>query len=304
MSKDKNTEKVKKPKSLAMKIAEWVITGIFGVFFIVIGAGTIDGMVHKNENYGESLKFGWAYFVVKTDSMDPKYPVDSAIVTHKDDVKDVYSYYIEHKQAISNESNDYYIDLTFMDAYGTGHYRPTNTKYNNDVSGSTRSVMTHRLREIAYNPSVAYGEGQYTFVVSGINIGGHQAQAGQYQVFTEKQYLGVVKTSSQFLGGLFNFISSVWGLLIMLLIPAIFLVVTSVLDIFKTMKEPDDEEKIVLKGDSDKADDRLSSISDKDRERLKRELLEQMIKEKQEAKAKEIAEAKTQEANETKKEDK
>ena len=73
--KDKE-KKPKRPKSKARKIIEWVLVGIFGAIFAFAAAATIDGMIHKNENYGQSLRFGVGTFVVQTDSMEPEYKVD------------------------------------------------------------------------------------------------------------------------------------------------------------------------------------------------------------------------------------
>lgn len=291
-------KKEKKPKSLARKIIEWVITIIFGAAFLLVAAGTVDGMIHKNENYGQQLRFGYGYFIVETDSMEPYYSVDSAIITHKDKVEEVFKYYCAHKADINAEKDNYYVDVTFMDISNNASISPSNSKYYNNTVGSTHLPMTHRLREMVINENVAYGEGRYIFVVSGTNEAGYQSKVGQYQQFTEKEYLGVVKTNSKFLGGLFNFISSVWGLLILLLIPAVYLVVTSCLDIFKTLKEPEE----VAAGDTPSGDtpqvssseNRLSGLSDADKERLKRELLEQMIAEKKAAMSKE-AETKSEE---------
>ena len=138
--------------------------------------------------------------------------------------------------------------------------------------------MTHRIREIHIDETKEYGEGRYTFVVSGINTSEHQSQAGQYQAFTEKQYLGVVQANSKVLGGFYRFISSPWGLLVFLLIPAFYLVITSVLDIFSAMKDDDESDE---GGDDNKnTPSSLDELSDKDRERLKKELLEQMLNKK------------------------
>ena len=85
------------------------------------------------------------------------------------------------------------------------------------------------------------------------------------------------------MGKVMNFVSSAWGLLILLLIPAIYLVVVSSLDILKAVKE---QEEGGSASNEDKPIDseRLSKISEEDRARLKNELLEQMIKEKKEGK--------------------
>ena len=86
--------------------------------------------------------------------------------------------------------------------------------------------------------------------------------------------------SNQFLGKVFNFIVSPVGLIIVLLVPAAYLIITSSIDIFKAMKASENEE-VKVSGDTPSGST-LSSVSAKDRERLKKELLDEMIKKKKE----------------------
>ena len=73
-------------------------------------------------------------------------------------------------------------------------------------------------------------------------------------------------------------------LIILLLIPAVYLLVSSSIDIFKTLKES--EEKEEAESSNRVADERLSSLSEEDRARLKKELLNEMVKAKREEKEK------------------
>ena len=265
-------KKVKKPKSKARKIVEWVLTGIFFIAFGIFAAGQIDGMIHKSDNYGQTISFGFGSFVILTDSMEPDYAVDSAIITYREDLNSVYDRY---QKSLTDESIT--IDITFMDVYNV-YTKPESHPNLNDQTNPTGAVMTHRLREIHVDETKAYGDGKYTFIVSGINTSEHQSQAGQYQAFTEKQYLGIVQANSKVLGGFYRFISSPWGLLVFLLIPAFYLVVTSVLDIFSAMKDDDSEDN----GDDNNKNtpSSLDELSKEDRERLKKEMLEEMLNKK------------------------
>lgn len=274
-SKEENGKKVKKPKSKTRRIIEWVLTGFFVALFIVFGAGQIDSMIHKKENYNQNLSFGYGSFVIRTDSMEPKYKVGTAIITHKDDPETIYKKYQEY--LIDNTKT---IDMTFMDNYNV-EVAPKVATDLYDQTRPTNMVMTHRLREVIVNENVNKGEGRYIFIVSGINVSEHQSQAGQYQAFTEKQILGVVKVNSVFLGGFYSFISSPWGLLVFLLIPAFYLVITSVLDIFKAMREKEAEEELQIEtGGSGNTPSSLDSLSKEDRERLKKQMLDDMLKKK------------------------
>jgi hypothetical protein len=144
--------------------------------------------------------------------------------------------------------------------------------------------MTHRVQEIHVDESKKKGEGRYTFITVGINtrsknMGWHEGDpdltVDQYQAFTEKQLLGRVKVNSPFLGGVFGFVSSIWGLLILLLIPSFYLIITSVIDIFKAYKEPEEKEVIVIKENSGEV-----QLSEEDKKRLKEELLKEMLEKK------------------------
>ena len=78
-----------------------------------------------------------------------------------------------------------------------------------------------------------------------------------------------------FLGGVFGFVSSIWGLLILLLIPSFYLIITSVIDIFKAYKEPEEKDVIVVKENSGEV-----QLSEEDKKRLKEELLKEMLEKK------------------------
>ena len=269
--------KVKRPKSKARKIVEWVLTGLFVVIFGFILVAQIDGMVHKKDHYNQTIRFGYGTFVVQTDSMEPNYKVGTALITYLEDADKIYQAFQKHEN----------VDLTFVDCYeGFNEYTvPDPNGTNKELvtrTARTGVPMTHRVREIHVNESLKKGEGRYTFITAGINTkskmmgydkDGYEHTIDQYQAFTEKEILGRVVINSAFLGGVFSFVSSIFGLLVLLLIPAFYLVITSVIDIFKAYKEPEantsNGEKPVNKGTID--------LSEEDKKRLKEELLDEMI---------------------------
>ena len=284
---DENVKKEKKPKSKARKIIEWVLTGLFAGLFIFFAIGQVDGMIHKKDNYGQTVTFGYAYFVITTDSMEPEYPANkTAIITKK----------LSADQIVKKFDNGEVVDITFIgryyqnDAtYDYADYRPGNISYggidyklegNEPVYPNPNTPITHRLIEYHLEESKQLGEGRYTFVVAGINTGGSYAKEGQYQLLTENELLGIVKVNSKVLGGLFKFITSPWGLLVFLLVPAFYLVITSVLDIFKAMKEPEETPAEGGQNEKPTGNASLEGLSEKDKERLKREMLEQMLNKK------------------------
>ena len=271
---EKADKKVKKPKSKARKIIEWVLFGIFGAACAFILAANVDGMIHKKDNYNQAIRFGVGSFIVITDSMEPKIKVNSAIITYKEDVRTF------EKRLAKGET----IDVTFYNVPISADIEPDTEDFkgNPPTNLDTPAPMTHRLREVHIDETVEYGKGRYIFVASGINDQGELSRKGQYQLFTEKEYLGTVKTTSYVLGNIFKFMISVWGLLILLLVPAVYLIITASMDIFKALKQSEEQEEAVHEA----GDQRLAGISEEDRARLKKELLEEMMKAKREEKAK------------------
>ena len=274
-------KKEKKEKSKARKIIEWVVTGLFAGIFVVAGVFLIDGMIHKSENNDFNISFGFGTFVIMTDSMEPEYKINTAIVTHKDDLEDIYQAYLDQKP----------IDITFADKVRYTTYLPTLggiTQWDTEVPPSQQTnptdwAMTHRLREIQIDDTKEVGQGHYIFFASGTNKGAYLAEFGQYQTFTEKELLGVVKLNSPVLGGFLWFVGTPWGLLVLLLIPAGYLVVTSVLDIFKAVKEPEEAGTNGAKTPNSGAQagsNSLDGFSEEEKKKLKEELLKEMMKKK------------------------
>ena len=272
MAKEK---KEKKPKSKARKIIEWVLTGLFLVLFAIAGIAQIDGLVNKNKHYGQQIRLGYATFVVQTKSMEPKYMVDSAIITYLEDADKIYERY----------QNNETIDVTFYDVYTaeTEYTKPLNhPELTMRTNPAEYPIITHRVKEIHVNNALAKGEGKYTFIVAGINTGVAAAtnangEIYQYQVFTEKELLGRVVIGSAFLGGVFNFVSSIWGLLILLLIPSFYLIIVSVIDIFKAYKEPEEQAATASGAPVASNPSITKELSEEDKKRLKEELLQEML---------------------------
>ena len=268
-------KKVKKPKSKTRKILEWVLTGFFLVLFAIVGVAQIDGMVHKKDHYGQLIRFGYSNYVVETESMEPKYKKGTAIIDFLEDADKIYSRYQKGDE----------INVTFMDVYqNKNEYTyPENHAHLTTRTPATNVPMTHQVKEIHLNSAAKKGEGKYIFITAGINTGVSAAvdadgEIYQYQVFTEKELLGVVIANSAFLGGVFAFVGSPFGLLALLLIPALYLIITSVIDIFKAYKEPEEEGANASSGENKEKG--TLELSEADKKRLKEELLEEMLNKK------------------------
>ncbi|MBR4378112.1 MAG: hypothetical protein IKP50_04470 [Bacilli bacterium] len=272
-------EKVKKEKSKARKIIEGIVLGVFGAACAFVLAANVSAMINKKKNFGQSIKFGVGTFVILTNSMEPEIHVNDFILTYKEDVA-------KFGERLSSGEK---IDVTFMNIQSNAsEFELETEEFKTGTPVVTNRVMTHRLREVHIDENKAVGDGHYIFIASGINAGGESSKEGQYQVFTEIEYLGTVKSVNSFMGRFMNFISSPIGLIILLLVPAAYLITVSSIDIFKAVKAQEEGEGGAAGSSNTKAvnvdSDRLSKISDEERARLKNELLEQMIKEKKEGK--------------------
>ena len=128
------------------------------------------------------------------------------------------------------------VDADFTPYPGHEGYTPDNRVVTNEP-------MVHRLMEVHVNKDVEFGKGHYVFVAAGINKVGEYSKINQHQVFTEVQYLGTVKVTSAFLGGFTQVMASPIGLIILLLVPAGYLIATSSIDIYKALKEEEATEE-------------------------------------------------------------
>ena len=256
-------KRVKKPKSKTRKIVEGILTGIIIALLGFVGLSLITGMVYKKHTVSMMFnKIGTAY--VLTDSMVPVYPVNSTIIIENITATEL----IKHIDA--NEE----VDVTFFNALTNDPARPSG-KTNMVV---TNQVMTHRIISYYVNEAAEEGKGRYYFYAEGINTQSDTGKESQYQVFTEDLIIGRVIAKSQFLGLMTQFITSVWGLLILLLIPSFYMIITSVLEIFKAYKTEDEvpevaNDNVVATVDGKESEikkDVLENISEKDKERLKK----------------------------------
>ena len=87
----------------------------------------------------------------------------------------------------------------------------------------------------------------YPACVEANNYGNEHANI-EHQVFSEKELLGVVKVNSPALGGFRKFIASPFGLVVLLLIPAFFVIISCGIDVYRARKEPEEKEAAPLSG--------------------------------------------------------
>lgn len=266
-------EKKKVKKSKLRRILEGIFFSVFGIIFVAILGFQIVGNITKKDNYGVPNVLGTQIMVVLTDSMEPDYKVDDMIIVKKTDPEKIYELVksdsntkegkVKFQDTAQNlkwiEEDCLVIDTSFLKIDLSFYYSTSELKM----------TMTHRLIGIRLNEDVKEGNGRYDFFVQGINSESKNYSGTQGQVFDERVLLGRVSFGSTFLGVIYKGVTSIWGLFILILLPSGYLIITSILDIVKGLKEDDEE-------DNDKKDG-TSTLSKEDRERLKSEMLEELL---------------------------
>lgn len=246
-------EKEKKPKSKLRKIIDGLVVGVFGsILVVVLAFNVINNISNKR---GDGMVFGMQYPVVLTDSMEPEYMVKDVLIVKKVKPADI-------------KVGD---DISFY--------------YDIERNGKERSV-THRISNIVVDISKEEGQGRYTFTAHGINKQSEQCGGGdctyQTQTFNETKVIGRVSKRSSFLTNYYKLSTSILGLIIFILVPCLYLVVTSVLDITKALREGEDGETsdapIVDAIPIEKTkDDPLAGLSEDEKEALKKQMLDEIL---------------------------
>ncbi|MCR5565067.1 MAG: hypothetical protein K6F59_04685 [Gammaproteobacteria bacterium] len=260
--KKKKDKKDKKGKSKVKKILDWVITGVFGTLIAISAAVLIYSRVG-----GDGFIGNYLFPQVLTDSMGDVYPVGSVLIVEKVNPADI-------------KIGD---NVTFM--------------YDFNPSDSVGKIrVTHQISNITIDDSWEEGKGHYIFTAHGTNKQSEFCKIGskeygdctyQTQTFREMDLVGRVNRVSPVLTAVTKFVKQPIGLISLVLVPCLYLMVTSVIDLFK--KIPDDEPtnstvnpnsggtaeykpKVYAPGE-----DPLAGMSQEDKERLKKELLDQML---------------------------
>lgn len=245
-------EKGKKKKPLWRKITDWVITGIFGTLAVLTAAF----MIYTNVA-GDGMIGDYSFPCVLTDSMVPVYPVGTVLIVKKVDPASI-------------KVGD---DVMF--------------KW--EVNGKIMN-MTHRIDQIDVIEQKQVGTGKYHYFAHGINTHSEFCKIGndygdctyQHQEFTELLLVGKVIRTSQPLTYFYKFVQSKWGLIGLILIPCFYLMISSVIDLFKQI--PDDDQVVQTTSSegsgykfvSNDPNNPLAGLSEEDIERLKKEMLDEL----------------------------
>lgn len=233
-TKEVKAPKVKKP--LWRRILSWFFSILVGLIVAFALVFQIETSITRGSNYGVGNFFGYQTLVIATDSMEPKYKVGSGIIVKKVSFEDI---------SVGDDITFYYTSL--------------------------KVVMTHEVLTKTEN-----SDGTYTFICHGINKNSTQCSGDcTYQTQTvEGQYvLGKVIKTSDFIGVLYNYLLTPYGLVTLILIPGAYLIISSIFDVVKAAKATD-------KVNKDQNTDHLNKLSQEEREALKEDLLNEMLENK------------------------
>lgn len=277
MDKSNKTVTIKK-KNKVKKIFNWIIAGVFGSLLVAL---TIFNLINKFT--GDGFVFGSQYPMVLTDSMEPEYMVGDVLVINKiknyDDLIDQYRLGDDGVEGSADDASSVVLLGTTTLTEGA----KIDLTFYYDIAGIGKEFsVTHRLSQVIIRDDVEVGNGKYIFTTHGINTNSEQCSTnggdctGQKQTFDETKVIGKVQGVSPFLTVVYSAFTSIWGLLILILVPATYLIITSVIDIVKTMGE---KEEIPTEGEGKNLpkDNSLKQLSPEDLERLKKELLNELL---------------------------
>ncbi|MGM9873302.1 MAG: hypothetical protein ACI31G_00040 [Bacilli bacterium] len=276
MEKQEKKNKKEKVKSKTKKVFEWIFYSIFGIFFVTILSFQIITNINKKNNHGVPMIFNYQIMNVLTDSMEPDYKVKDVLLVKKTNPEDIYQKVINNEyttlgqiQFYNTENGNYINDEAYI--LDKEHLK-IDVSFVYNFASSSINVMTHRLSAISYDEV----NDDYIFYAQGINFDSPNfAGPNQGQKFSSDRLLGVVSKNSQILKVYYSFLSSGWGLLLIIMIPGAYLIITSVIDLFKK------NEEVSETSDNNAA---IENLSKKDVERLKKEMLEEMINKTKEGK--------------------
>lgn len=276
---NKSVEKVEiKKKSKVKKIINWVITVVFGSLIATI---LVFNLVNKYS--GDGFIFGSQYPMVLTDSMEPEYKVGDVLVINKvKDFDELVEQYRLGDDGLSDTEDDAIV-ATQPGLITLTEGATIDLTFNYDIMGIGKEYsVTHRLSKVVIHEDLEAGQGRFLFTTHGINTNSEQCAVNggdctnQLQNFNETKVIGKVQGVSAFLTFVYSVFTSVWGLLVLILLPAIYLIITSVIDIVKSMSEGE-KASPSSNENSPQTNELLSSLSPEDLERLKKEMLNELL---------------------------
>ncbi len=237
----------KKTKSKVGKL----FTYIFGGIVFLLLAFQIMGTVTARSNYGVPSFFGYQTLIVLTDSMEPAYKVDEAIV-----VKKVQPASLKASTSIDAQDGDV---ITF--------YRQADGL-----------IVTHRIIDI-----LPQEDGTYHFKTLGDNLNAQTCPIDgcdpdiHYDYVTQTDILGVVIGKSALFGRVVNVTTNPFVIASVAVIPLFYVFISSVADIVKhsKMKAEDFEDDEIDEFEFIKQQEKMKLLIEIEKQKLREELRQQ-----------------------------
>lgn len=246
-NKDIKAKKKKGPLSYVRKVFDYLMIA----FIAVIAIAEVVGLATRSSNYGVPNIFGYQFLVVATDSMavdengEEVYPVGIGLICQKVDV----------------ETIDVGDDITF---------------YWDEVQGT----ITHRVYQVNTDENGV----ATSFLCHGINTNATFYSPSQYQDVPVDQVLGKIVSKSYALGNFLTAMQTPYVVVLLIIIPAALIAISSIIDMvnIKKLSEEELEEKYgegkgKKKKPNEDPDDPLASLSEEEKEALKKQMIEEML---------------------------
>jgi len=147
-------------------------------------------------------------------------------------------------------------------------------------------MMTHLLESITYYEDVSENNGyNYTFVAHGTNTSSSQCGSAenpgdctyQKQTFHEDVLIGKVTGKSDFLRVVNKILTSVWTLIILILAPCLYLMISVIVDMIRKLDAVDNEPVSGNKAQTNGSNNALEGLTKEQKEKLKKQMLEELL---------------------------
>lgn len=274
-----------KKKSLAKKITGWFLTGFFGILIVTVA------VFNYMNSHGDGMIFGATYPCVLTDSMVPVYKVHDVIVVKKikeNQVADLVKEFISGQDGKLGTEDDIEETkgddgkITYEDTITTNEENKKwaiDLSFKFDIFNDGKEVsVTHRLESVIVDYTKTNINEKYTFIAHGINKESKQTRGmdltNQRQTFHFDKIIGRVQGTNGALTFMYKCFTSVWGLIFLVGLPALYLIVISVMEIVNAGLKKNPEKVAPVASDNG---DPLSGLSKEEQEKLKKELLAQLM---------------------------
>jgi hypothetical protein len=290
-------KKDNKAWSITKKVVDWVFTA----FIIIIAAIVVMSVATKGKNYNVPIIFNYQICHVVTDSMahdetngdKELYPVGDAVFAKKVEAKNVavgdnilfYGCYYDSSNGAYQLPTVHHVFYIGTDENKDTYFlcRGLNTADHSDIKEQWQKVYT--------SETTGFAKLKLDVEASKHDAVDNADDATRTGYYTAAGILmGKITGDSKFVGGFYTMMEQWWAVLLLILVPCLIIAASSIVDIIKLKKTPDEElekeygsEPKVNAAPVD-PDNPLAGLSEEDKQKLKDEMLKKMLEEQKDSK--------------------